>query len=900
MSRKEVGYDFLVGAVMGAIGGSIEQVGEATGLKAPDERSEFFMQAGEQGLSFEQAQSKWSSRNELEDASGTDAAAETEGDKSDAEKYLQRLEEIGYLPAEQAETENTAHDGAAESTAVNTDPEDHTRAEQATIEKYQEAVDQSFKAMIEKYEQADNPGFMRKTLSKVSQRQANDIAAILGGNYMGFSNAINSNGIQHILKEHGKKGAVDHSMANVNDIARLAYILDNYDSVEQAKYSSGEPKTSKEFRKADNTPAPMLVYKKKVNGTFYAVEAVPDSTYKKLWVVSAYMEKSEGGTQAPNGIPLGNTSETSLTSSPSKNSVASSSGAVNTPANAKEADTARPGIRAEAQKRGAEKRRKGTVSVDGAEINGKKYKGVNEKKLTTSQKKVVAMVRALADAVNIDYVVYDGNPDEGGSYIKGGTVLININSGQLSTKNLGAATVSHELTHYLQDFAPEEYEQLKGFITQHIMKKSPAQFDALVRQQQKLDPKLSYDKAVDELVANACQTMLLNSRAVTQLARQNMTLAEKIQDAIADISEKIKAAFEGVDLKDDVRVYQAAREISDVMDQVQELWDKALLAADASYNAVEQTGMRSASDTSGEMQRHATKIERKDLFERDKYFDRQIDKWNDLKDGARVKVGILKEGSALNRVGFPATDMWFDVGKIKKSFGTHGDHLTKAILKAIPNMLNSPIAITEYRGAKGDVENTVTAYGILMPDGKTPVAVGVMMAKGRDGTTIINKIRTVHARGDAIINDQNILYLNEDKKRTRNWFQVCDISVPLEGTKFGLIRSIQYVDPKSKSQNQDEEQHQRWGMAETDEEREARRESVANLRTENRILRARAEYWKGQTQQTRERTVRQQDTDRLANDLLREYESRADKAEVKAALKELGDWRSRARPRSKA
>ena len=62
------------------------------------------------------------------------------------------------------------------------------------------------------------------------------------------------------------------------------------------------------------------------------------------------------------------------------------------------------------------------------------------------------------------------------------------------------------------------------------------------------------------------------------------------------------------------------------------------------------------------------------------------------------------------------------------------------------------------------------------------------------------------------------------------------------------------------------------------------------FRSENRILRARAEYWKGQTQQTRERTVRQQDTDRLANDLLREYESRADKAEVKAALKELGDW----------
>ena len=42
--------------------------------------------------------------------------------------------------------------------------------------------------------------------------------------------------------------------------------------------------------------------------------------------------------------------------------------------------------------------------------------------------------------------------------------------------------------------------------------------------------------------------------------------------------------------------------------------------------------------------------------------------------------------------------------------------------------------------------------------------------------------------------DENILYLNENKKRTRNWFQVCGISVPLNGTSFGFIRSIPFID----------------------------------------------------------------------------------------------------------
>lgn len=73
-----------------------------------------------------------------------------------------------------------------------------------------------------------------------------------------------------------------------------------------------------------------------------------------------------------------------------------------------------------------------------------------------------------------------------------------------------------------------------------------------------------------------------------------------------------------------------------------------------------------------------------------------------------------------------------------------------------------------------------------------------IISNARNGSTIINKVRTIHARGNADINDNNILYINEDKKRTQNWFQVCGISVPLEGTKFGLIRSIAYADGKNK------------------------------------------------------------------------------------------------------
>ena len=50
---------------------------------------------------------------------------------------------------------------------------------------------------------------------------------------------------------------------------------------------------------------------------------------------------------------------------------------------------------------------------------------------------------------------------------------------------------------------------------------------------------MSYDRALDEVVANACQTMLMNSNAVTELARENMNLAEKIADTFPEVEVKI-------------------------------------------------------------------------------------------------------------------------------------------------------------------------------------------------------------------------------------------------------------------------------------------------------------------------------------------------------------------------
>lgn len=243
----------------------------------------------------------------------------------------------------------------------------------------------------------------------------------------------------------------------------------------------------------------------------------------------------------------------------------------------------------EVQQRQAGKRKKGTVSYDGGTLNGKTVKAVDRNNLNRQQKKAAALVEALADAVNIDYVLFDGDAKGAqGAYVQGGTVFVNINAGMATGKSLAAATLSHELTHYLQDYAPEEYQALKDFIVSEVLGRTPGQFDALVRRQLRVEPDLSYDEAVDEVIANACQTMLQNSRAVTELARQNMTLAEKIADVIENISGKIKAAFEEVST-DELAFKNAVKAVEGELDRVQAMWDKALTAATENYNAEQST-----------------------------------------------------------------------------------------------------------------------------------------------------------------------------------------------------------------------------------------------------------------------------------------------------------------------
>jgi hypothetical protein len=162
-----------------------------------------------------------------------------------------------------------------------------------------EKVIQDFKAstdndLVEFAKQAlkDPNSVYKYKMNPVNSKEAADIEKLTGINVSEFNHSIKSNSIKHIDRRHGVNGAADNSMGDLNDIGRMKYVIDNYDDVILLD------KNSKEFRNSDNTPAQLVQFKKRINGTYYIVEAVPDSKAKELQIVSAYIKKAEP--QVPN------------------------------------------------------------------------------------------------------------------------------------------------------------------------------------------------------------------------------------------------------------------------------------------------------------------------------------------------------------------------------------------------------------------------------------------------------------------------------------------------------------------------------------------------------------------------------------------------------------------------
>lgn len=164
--------------------------------------------------------------------------------------------------------------------------------------KYSLATDDDFLDFIHECKKNPNGKLKRFNISDVSERQAKDLKALTGTDFGDYRNSITSEYITHIDNRHGEHGEQDHTMADERDVARIGYVLKNYDSVGYVYDNDGTIATSSHFNGKENRPSKLVEYRMNVGDTMVVVQAVADNSYKKLWVTSAYKTKKDGITQA--------------------------------------------------------------------------------------------------------------------------------------------------------------------------------------------------------------------------------------------------------------------------------------------------------------------------------------------------------------------------------------------------------------------------------------------------------------------------------------------------------------------------------------------------------------------------------------------------------------------------
>ena len=440
------------------------------------------------------------------------------------------------------------------------------------------------------------------------------------------------------------------------------------------------------------------------------------------------------------------------------------------------------------------------------------YTGVVYAAKTTRPTKAQAVMLSLLDgyakAHGVHYTVVDSIGDGGANGVyttsEGMVVALDAEEGYLTR------VATHEGWHYIREHMGQEAQGLQDAVLTLLRSTEGYDLESRVAEKQEQykaaeGQELSREEALEELTADALYDAMATPEALGAFVSRAYENAEN-KNAFKQAMDQVMAFINRfvAEVKALAKKIAGKNPEARAMLEHEADWGESIIQE---YNRlIEEAGKREAQQQgNGQAQkenvqtRYSTKAQ--DQLTEDKYFQRAIDAWDGTSSGGRVKIGVISKGGIYEGIGLPDGVLYMDYSKLAKALSKHGDHLSKNTLKQIPQMLASPVVITQ--PINPQVKNTVNVFGDLMGDNGKPIMVSIMMRPDRTGTFLIDVIRTVEMRSDAqkLIIDQSVLYLSENKKRTTDWFQgLGNSSVPFAGTKSGFIRSIAYESENSNSQ----------------------------------------------------------------------------------------------------
>ena len=185
-------------------------------------------------------------------------------------------------------------------------------------------------------------------------------------------------------------------------------------------------------------------------------------------------------------------------------------------------------------------------------------------------RKTTELYQAIGQATGTKITIAPATGAGGANgWYQNGTVYI-----AQDAENTGFVVAKHEITHRLQEIAPEQYRQYRDYAVSVLSQGSGSLVEQYRARYAQSGVNLTAEQAMDEIAADFTEALFTDQEKFSRMVQDNRSVARKVLDAVRDFIRKVKKAL-GLNRAD-----QAARETFGVdlatLEEAERLWSQAL------------------------------------------------------------------------------------------------------------------------------------------------------------------------------------------------------------------------------------------------------------------------------------------------------------------------------------
>ena len=337
--------------------------------------------------------------------------------------------------------------------------------------------------------------------------------------------------------------------------------------------------------------------------------------------------------------------------------------------------------------------------VKSATVYGDEAGFVQSEHSTSLPKETVRFYDSLARAagVKIQMAEATGKGGANGWYSNG---IIHIAN---DAENPGTVVAKHEITHRMQEMAPEAYRKYRDYAMSALTERDGSTASIVEQYKSRYAEagvNLSAEQAMDEIAADFTEALTVDPARFETLAKENRSVARRLLDAVRDFIRKVKSLFKGNKTAQNQAAANAYGVSIDTLEKAAHLWEEALKATS------EQTANKNAAQTDGGTKFSIKRTSQMTLAQQLKMFY----------DGKMASSDAFYFGvtpAVLEKSGFDALPLAMTIGDFRKS--TQKKHnIPRRVLKNLMGNLASPLFSFGSGDRAGIVLNDIDGDGYTL------------------------------------------------------------------------------------------------------------------------------------------------------------------------------------------